>query len=89
MQRPTEKDFTHYAYNQPPKDVKTRETFDDLVTRTVMKTIRQEQSQMTDVDLQTGRKHRRWKRKKNKKNEPGHQGIPRRGTRIRTAEQEP
>jgi hypothetical protein len=51
MQRPTEKDFTHYSYNQPPKDVKTRETFDDLVTRTVMKTLRQEQSLMTEVEL--------------------------------------
>jgi hypothetical protein len=51
MQRPTEKDFTHYSYHQPPKDVQFRETFDDLVTRTMIKTLKQEQSLMTEVDL--------------------------------------
>jgi hypothetical protein len=51
MQRPTEKDFTHYAYHQPLKDAQYRETFEDLVTRTMIKTLKQEQCLMTEVDL--------------------------------------
>jgi hypothetical protein len=51
MKRPTEKNFKLFSHAQPLADAETKETFEELVTRTAVKTHRQEESMRAEVDF--------------------------------------